>query len=263
MIKKLLPVCLEHNPNWVFFYNVTDFLWKDYVTKNIPQLIETDGGINLEDSREDLLLKASRIGWTFSDNFSANWHDDDRAERFLKRFISSWVGYCRNSDGTTALQTYMGYLLGMEIRIVQLWSDARSDWDSTAMPRLYDQGTSQLPDNYIVKAGEVDPFSEGKEEARMYSITELTSEFPDWRDIGEDPQQGWYPTSHFDIYIDLEQMPKSDLQEKSSEDIITGLFYELADLDMVLRSIIYSYNFTQVVKVASGSSVIDRISSIN
>jgi hypothetical protein len=54
-------------------------------------------------------------------------------------------------------------------------------------------------------------------------------------------------------------MPKSDIQEKTAEDIITGLFYELADLDMVLRAIVYSYSFTQIVKIASGSAIIERI----
>ena len=260
-IKSLMPTCLSHNPNWVYFFNVTDYLWYDYVIKNIPQLSSLDLESDLESAnREDILLRASRIGWTFADNFSANWSEDDKAERFLKRFISSWIPYVRSYDGTPSLAAYISYLLGMEIRIEQLWSNAKSDWDSKPVPKMFNQDSTVLPDDYIITDGSQDPFAINREEHKnLYSITYLNNKVSGWKRIDEDPNNGWYPTSHFDLYIDLDLLPKSDIQEKTAEDIITGLFYELADLDMVLRAIVYSYSFTQIVKIASGSSIIERI----
>lgn len=256
-----MPYCLSHNPNWVYFYNVTDYLWKDYVIKNINGLINTDDiESELENAtREDILLRAARIGWTFADNFSANWEADDKAERFLKRFINSWIPYVRSYDGTPSLASYMSYLLGMEIRIQQLWTNASSAWDKKPLKKLFLQDSNELPEDYLVSAdGSDDPFTGTIEVADLYTQSQLNTNFPGWQTIDVDPVNGWYPTSHFDLYVDLEQVPKSDLQEKSAEEIITGIFYELADMDMVLRAIIYSYAFTQVVKISSGLFVVDR-----
>lgn len=259
MIYKLLPQSLSHNPQWQWFYKVCNFMWDQEVTSKIPTIAQLDLDVDLTSSREDILLRASRIGWTFADNFSANWEDDERAERFLKRFIESWTPYCRSYAGTQSLAAYMSYLLGMEIRIVQLWTNAHDEWDTKPIPKLFPTGTTQLPDDYMISNASEDPFNTEIPETDLRSLTDLNNLFPGWKRIDEDPDNGWYPTSHFDVYVDLDQVPKSDLQEKSAEEIIAGLFYELADITQVLRAIIYSYSFNQVVKIASGSSIVDRI----
>lgn len=257
-----MPMCLSHNPNWVYFFDVTNYLWYDYVTKNIPQLSSLDSEVGIDVStREDILLRASRIGWTFADNFSANWSEDDKAERFLKRFISSWIPYVRSYDGTPSMAAYISYLLGMEIRIEQLWSNTKSDWDGKPVYKLFNQDTGQLPDDFMVMTDTEDPFSSvGREEHEsLHTVASLTNNIPNWQCITEDPVNGWYPTSHFDLYVDLDLMPKSDVPEKTAEDIITGLFYELADLDMVLRAIVYTNSFAEIVRISSAGAIVNRI----
>ena len=261
-IKRLIPICLRHNPNWVYFFKTVDVVWTDNVASHIPNLSVSGTDDLTQATREDILLRASRFGWTFADNFSANWDDDDRAERFLKRFIESWIPYCRNYSGTLSLANYMGYLLGMEIRIVQLWCNEKDEWDTKPLPKLFRMEETILPENYLIKSGQQDPFytTEARpESSNLRSISELNNKFQGWKTIDVDPNNGWYPTSYFDVYVDLDQVPKSDLQEKSAEEIIAGLFYELADICQVLRAVVYSYGFTQVVKIASGASIMNRM----
>lgn len=250
---------LRHNPQWVYFYRVCEFLWRDEVISKIPTIAELDNASTDTASREDILLRASRIGWTFGDNFSANWDDDSRAERFLKRFIESWIPYCRSYAGTESLAAYMSYLLGMEIRIVQLWSNVNDEWNTKPVPKLFPTTTSQLPEDYLIKSDEEHPFHQEVDVVDLRSESDLNNNLPGWKNIVEDPVNGWYPTSHYDVYVDLDQVPKSDLQEKTSEEIIAGLFYELADITQVLRAIVYSYSFTEIVRIASGSSYVNRI----
>ena len=262
-IRKLMPLCLNHNPNWVYFVNSVDVIWQEHVATHIPKLSMTDlsGGV-ANASREDILLRASRFGWTFADNFSANWEDDDRAERFLKRFIESWIPYCQTYAGTLSLANYMSYLLGMELRIVQLWCNETDEWDTKPIPKLFRMTDTELPKDFLVKPGDVDPFysREPRPETHdLKSVAELNNRHPGWKTIDQDSKHGWYPTSFFDVYVDLDQVPKSDLQEKTAEEIIAGLFYELADICQVLRAVVYSYGFTQVVKVASGAAIMNRI----
>ena len=262
-IKKLTPICLRHNPNWVYFFNTVDVVWADNVVSHIPNLSISDYNSDTSSlTREDILLRASRFGWTFADNFSANWEDDDRAERFLKRFIESWIPYCRSYAGTLSLASYMSYLLGMEIRIVQLWCNEKDEWDTKPLTQLFRIEETQLPEDYLVQANAHDPFyttEERPESSNLRSVSELNNKFQGWKTIDLDPVNGWYPTSYFDVYVDLDQVPKSDLQEKSAEEIIAGLFYELADICQVLRAVVYSYGFTQIVKVASGASIMNRM----
>lgn len=261
-IKKLTPICLRHNPNWVYFFKTVDLVWTDNVASHIPNLSVSGTDDLTQATREDILLRASRFGWTFADNFSANWDDDDRAERFLKRFIESWIPYCRSYSGTLNLANYMGYLLGMEIRIVQLWCNEKDEWDTKPLPQLFRMEETILPENYLIKSGQQDPFYTTEirpESSNLRSVSELNNKFQGWKTIDVDPDNGWYPTSYFDVYVDLDQVPKSDLQEKSAEEIIAGLFYELADICQVLRAVVYSYGFTQVVKIASGASIMNRM----
>lgn len=265
-IKKLMPICLRHNPNWVYFFNTVDVVWTDNVAKHIPKLSLSDTLDTDNYTREDILLRASRFGWTFADNFSANWDDDERAERFLKRFIDSWIPYCRSYSGTLSLANYMGYLLGMEIRIVQLWCNEKDEWDTKPLKKLYRMEETKLPDDYLVHEGQPDPFyttQDRPESPVLRSVSELNNKYPGWKTIDVDNNNGWFPTSYFDVYVDLDQVPKSDLQEKSAEEIIAGLFYELADVCQVLRAVVYSYGFTQVVRIASGASVMNRMGNYN
>lgn len=264
MIYELIPESLQHNPNWVYFYRAADYIWSTNVLNKIPDISKPLDVFTEGASREDILLRASRIGWTFADNFSANWEDDDRAKRFLQRFIESWIPYCRNHAGITqALADYMGYLLGMEIRIIQLWSNDTDEWDTKPLAKLHRMDSTTLPSNYSVNAAVQDPFYDPSynKEFTLRSLTELNNKHPGWQTIEVDPVNGWYPTSQFDVYVDLDQVPKSDLQEKTAEEIIASLFYELADIHQVLRAIVYSYSFTQVVKIASGSAIMERINS--
>lgn len=265
MITDLIPESLQHNPNWVYFYKACDFMWNQHVLSNIegitvPMDFDSDGA-----TREDILLRASRFGWMFTDNFSANWENDERAERFLKRFITSWIQYCRNSAGTDSLAPYMGYLLGMEIRIVQLWSNDKSAWDSKPLKRLIRMDSTELPKDYMVTQLSEEPFYDPtyQEEYGLRSVSELNNKMQGWKTIDVDPENGWYPTSHFDVYVDLDQVPKSDVPEKTAEEIIAGLFYELADICQVLRAVVYSYGFTQIVKIASGASIVNRMGNYN
>ena len=261
-INKLTPQCLKHNKNWVYFFKTVNVVWTDNVSKHIPNL-SVASSIDLDTAtREDILLRASRFGWTFADNFSANWEDDERAERFLKRFIESWIPYCRSYAGTLSLASYMGYLLGMEIRIVQLWSNAHDHWDTKPLRKLFRLEETQLPEDYLVTGNDDYPFNPDLDFDTTFPLrsrSDLDNQVAGWKMLDEDPENGWYPTSHFDVYVDLVQVPKSDLQEKTAEDIITSLFYELADMNQVLRAIVYSYSFNQVVKVSSALAIKERL----
>lgn len=263
---KLTPQCLRHNKNWVYFFKTVNVVWTDNVAKHIPNL-SVASSMDLDSAtREDILLRASRFGWTFADNFSANWEDDERAERFLKRFIESWIPYCRSYAGTLSFASYMGYLLGMEIRIVQLWSNAHDHWDTKPMHKLFRLEETQLPDDYLVTGNADYPFNPDLEFDATFPLrsrSDLDNQVAGWKTVDQDPENGWYPTSHFDVYVDLVQVPTSDLQEKTAEDIITSLFYELADMNQVLRAIVYSYSFNQVVKVSSALAIKERLQAID
>lgn len=252
---ELMPVCVSHNPNWVFFYRVLHNSWVKNVISNVANIALNEDDIDNE-NREELLLRASRTGWTFADNFTANWQEDDKAEKFVRRFIDSWIPYCRNSSGASTLQEYMSYLLGMEIRIVRLWSNTSSDWDRKAVPKMYSmENTRQLPNDYMINSDSEDPTTGAVEGYLFKSESNLNDTVPNWKTVVEDSVNGWYPTSHYDIYLDLESLPKSDVTETTAEEIIAGLFYELADVFMVLRAVVYSYKFEEIVKVSSGTTI--------
>jgi hypothetical protein len=227
---------------------VVDNLWGLEVNKPIVELLNARMPDIQSLDRTDLLRFARFIGWSFQDSFSADWNTNPKAEKFVRNFIESWSEFCRNGKNTANFVPYMAYLLDLPLQIHVMWAKA------TETP--YDGAPDDpfgLSGTYDVAQGQINPTLSTVSYGTLVRFSDLDGYEPGWQSILDDPVNGWYPTSHVELEYLYADIPAASLPDTLAEETVAALFYTIAPIQLVLKSVSVRYDIETSIFISSGA----------